>query len=301
MQYNGQEIYSIGQNEIPMNIRIDWAWEVIAKTHPEFKRENWPPDWNDPYQIYEIVVNNVCGYIPQAGAQVMDIGANFGVFTSYCALKGCDVVAYEPHPVAIRMLKETLERNKIQDKVEIVSKAIYTHAGSLPFTNSSGYEVNATWLWNNGTLMTPSANLNVDTISLDEALAQKPEWDCVKMDIEGAEFDVLESVSLDMLKRVKLLSVEFHNSHADKDRHDKISNAIKPSVFIGRNKGWFSRVCKTRALDINVCNEALAWSWVKKFQFVFKPVRFCLIQIPMLLTGAISLSGIIFLLATYIY
>ena len=220
MQYNGVEVYTIGQNEIPMSVRIDWAWTQISKFHPEFKRENWPPDWNDPYQIYEIVVNNVCGYIPQAGAQVMDIGANFGVFTAYCALKGCNVVAYEPHPVALRMLRETIQRNNIT--VEVVGKAIYTTAGTMPFCNHSGYEPNATWLWSNGTLMAGSSD-TVETISLNEALAQKPVWDCVKMDIEGAEFDVLENVSLDMLKRVKFLSVEFHNNHASQERHAAIS------------------------------------------------------------------------------
>ena len=235
MQYNGVEVYSIGQNEIPMHVRIDWAWTQISKFHPEFKRENWPADWDDPYQIYEIVVNNVCGYTPQAGAQVMDIGANFGVFTSYCALNGCNVVAYEPHPVAFRMLHESLERNGVTDKVQTVNKAIYRKSGQLPFASSSGYEPNATWVWSNGTLMGDSST-TVDTITLDEALAQKPVWDCVKMDIEGAEFDVLEVASLDMLKRIKFLTVEFHNGHASPERHHAISDRLSQVFTLAGTK-----------------------------------------------------------------
>lgn len=235
MQYSGQEIYSIGQNEIPINLRIDWAWQEITRTHPEFKREQWPTDWDDPYQLYEIVVNNVCGYIPKSGDVVMDIGANFGVFTAYCALNGCWVYAYEPHPVAYKMLKETVKRTGIRDNVEGYDFAIWTEKGiSLPFMSNSGYEIGATWLWSNGTLVVDNgpvpesrAVIHVPTVTLEEALSMEDEWDCVKMDIEGAEFDVLLDASDECLRKIKYLTIEVHNHQANKDKHDAMAARLE--------------------------------------------------------------------------
>lgn len=237
VSYNGKDVYSIGQNEVPINLRIDWAWERINATHPEFRREHWPPEWNDPYQIYEIVVNNVCGYVPKTGAQVMDIGANFGVFTAYCALAGCDVTSYEPHPVAFDMLKTTINRVGIQSRVNPINLAVWKSADHLSFMSNSGHEQGMPWIWSNGSLvvdgvMCPPQReiLQVATISLADAVAEKPEWDCVKMDIEGAEFDVLLDAPIETLKKIKYLTIEIHNGQANKQKHDEMARKLE-TVF----------------------------------------------------------------------
>jgi FkbM family methyltransferase len=228
MQYNGTEIYSIGQNEIPIDLRIDWAWQEISRLHPEFKREDWPTDWNDPYQLYEIVVNNVCGYKPHLGDMVMDIGANIGVFTAYCALNGCGVAAYEPHPVAYDMLEDTLRRLGISKTTAPLNFAIWTSRTQLPFISNSGYEPNSTWVWSNGTVMhtTGAEKLTASTITLADAVGST-EWDCVKMDIEGAEFDVLLDASDETLSRIKYLTLEVHNGYASKQRHDEMVSRLE--------------------------------------------------------------------------
>lgn len=194
----------------------NWVWSEIARRFPEFKRENFPVD--DPHTLAGMILDDCCRYVAKPGDIVMDIGANVGVFTVMCAAREARVLAFEPGFDAFQLLLETVRRNGVEGLVRPVLAAIAPVRGTTQFapsnTESDG------WRSLNGT--TGIGDVTVPVISFHEALWQNSFWDCVKMDIEGDEFDVLLSVSESDLKRIKYLTVEFHHNVEQAGKYEKV-------------------------------------------------------------------------------
>jgi len=211
----------------------DLVWRLIAANHPEMKRENFPVD--DPYMFMEIVVNNCCRFTAQPGMRVLDIGANIGVFTTLCALAGAVVVAVEPHPGARAQLEETLRRNHIENKVKIFPFAVNSYNGKCNYhpTTTTGTNIEHTWISYNGSINTSEAAIEeqIPCWALSTFIVDQ-QWDCVKMDIEGAEFDILLNTSAEIFKRIDYLTVELHNGWASLEKYKALIAKLSASFDI---------------------------------------------------------------------
>jgi len=122
-----------------------------------------------------------------AGGVVLDVGANFGVMSvimSRLSGPGGRVFAFEPIPATFEALETNIRRNGCSN-VTCLGLGVGAKAGTLRFTNSSDAATNR---------MDPSADLAVPVTSIDEFCAQKDidRIDFLKIDVEGAELQVLE-------------------------------------------------------------------------------------------------------------
>ena len=223
-----QGVSGLGDNRIPLAVRIDWVWSKVDQVQPNFKREHWTGVLDDPHQIYGMVVDDVCGFRGFPGAKVMDIGANMGVVTAVCALNGSRVVAYEANLSVFNVLLSQIQKIGIADRVTPINAAIWTTTGPVTFKSSlSKWEDPSisTWEFHNGCVFMGQFNEklaeHVSGVSLDDAIGDT-EWDCIKMDIEGAEFKVLMAASDEALKRVKFFTIELHNGWADLDTYKQL-------------------------------------------------------------------------------
>src|SRR6478672_1880739 len=63
-------------------------------------------------------------FLPRAGANVIDVGANVGLFTIYHAAAGARVLAIEPNKSAYRRLTTAIAANNLGDRVTAVHAAI---------------------------------------------------------------------------------------------------------------------------------------------------------------------------------
>lgn len=210
-----------------------WTWHEIARLHPEIKPEFF--SFDDPYMLSEIIVRNTYRYTPKPGDLVMDIGANVGVFTAKCAIGGATVVAFEPHRDAFRVLCDTVGRIRNQGYSNILVKeyplAIWKHRGMCEFypgEMSANTNPGQTWNAYNGAVLTPDAPgpAYQACITLADAV-EGFEWDCVKMDVEGAEFDILLGAPDETLQRIKYLTLELHNGWAYKAKHDALIERLR--------------------------------------------------------------------------
>lgn len=196
-------------------------WSRVAKEHPEFTPQF---DINDnPWEVENKILNNELGFIPFKGARVMDVGANAGVQTAYWALNGCDVTAYEADPETARLLNEMLVKGNL--KVKVVNAAIWSSEGNLQFT-ALGFKSGMGHTFRNGHLLAQSKNVSCNTktssgegssltcvscISLTQAVGNDI-WDFIKIDIEGAEWEVLSAIDPNTLaERVRFMQVELHD------------------------------------------------------------------------------------------
>lgn len=187
----------------------DSVWERIAKEHPEFTRAM---DISENYHtVREIVLGGAIPWAganerfkPSTGAKVMDIGANVGIYSAFCAANGADVTAYEPHPHAFAQLMAMIKNTGLP--IKAINKAVFTFTGLCPFAYHVNPDPMCTW-YNGGVNF--KDGVEVPCLSFRRAIGDTS-WDCVKMDIEGAEFDLLLNASLETLRKIKFMYLELH-------------------------------------------------------------------------------------------
>ncbi len=134
--------------------------------------------------------------------RVIDGGANMGMFTLATRRDhpGARITAFEPDPAVFAILRHNLERNGAAD-VTIVNAALGATDGDMAFT-PDGQAGGALVAGDAGGL-----RVRVDRLSryLDE------EVDFLKLNIEGAELDVLrEAAASERLRNVRAMVVEYH-------------------------------------------------------------------------------------------
>lgn len=110
---------------------------------------------------------------------VLDIGANIGVMSMIFAKRAGRVIAFEPAPRAIPMLKANTEKLA---NVEIMQVALSNRAGTAFFDEAAELDISSL----------SDSGIEVATTTLD-ALRLKP--DVIKIDVEGYEHRVLEGAT----------------------------------------------------------------------------------------------------------
>jgi len=190
------------------------VWARMALEHPEFTRDH--NALSDPYALEYLLFGDQIKLGPFKG-NVMDIGANAGILTAYWALNGATVTAYEADPTTFKILQDMIARTGLP--VTVIHAAVWKDSGAIRFRGGSCIDQNRMirggCLWvkerPDGFYEDPDAPIvTVPCVSFKDALGDK-EWDCVKMDIEGSEFEVLMSTPIESLRQIKQLQLEFHH------------------------------------------------------------------------------------------
>jgi len=156
-------------------------------------------------------------FIPRQGWTVVDLGANMGFFTCQTAFSNPDVrvVAVEPLPLYAEALKNNIKDNHLAN-ARAIEGAICGNPGlTIPIT---------VWFTAAGELKTgevPRTAARTETINargwtLPEVFsAGKVErCDLLKVDIEGAEYDLFEKIPAELWQKIQRIVMEVHNSTA---------------------------------------------------------------------------------------
>ena len=134
-----------------------------------------------------------------------DLGANHGEFGSYLAGKFKKVICVEPNP--------QLDLSGLKPNVQVERCAIGWPSSQAWF-RVSDVDVYSSLTGESAKPDTGGDDMvRVDVRTLAELFNDQPAGpiDFVKMDIEGAELDVLLGEQADVLTRIKQLTVEFHD------------------------------------------------------------------------------------------
>jgi FkbM family methyltransferase len=122
------------------------------------------------------------------GMVVVDIGAHVGIYTLYALRQlGGDgkIFSFEPTPRTFALLRDNVQVNGFLESgvVRFEQRAVSDRGGKAAFTTYGGNS-------GHNSLFAGEAEgeqIEVETVALDEALAQETRVDVVKMDAEGAE------------------------------------------------------------------------------------------------------------------
>jgi len=147
------------------------------------------------------------------GWTVMDIGAGIGEYCLYAAWEKPDVRVYgfEPFPDSFNLLQRNLEINKIYTVVTF-QKAVWSETGSvnLDLTQGEPLQISSQMIENKREEI---ESLVVEAVSLETAMdeAHIDKIDLLKLDCEGAEYEILMKSSPGTLAKIERIIMEYHD------------------------------------------------------------------------------------------
>lgn len=182
----------------------------------------------DIWSVKETLLDNYytrCGYPIGSGWTVIDIGGGIGDFTiqAACAAANNCVHAFEPTPSSFSLLEQNLRANGIQN-VEIYPTAVWSDDQEVVIDTGSGEPVQFTSQAYTGELL-EDGKVRVQANSLNTLLARLgiQRCDLMKLDCEGAEYEILFHTPDAALQQIDRIVMEYHdnagpNTHRDMER-----------------------------------------------------------------------------------
>jgi len=183
-------------------------------THFRYKLRNGATFVVRPFKFDRYIVDEIFldrAYFPDSEFSiknndvVVDIGAHIGVFTVYAAKKSnCYVYSYEPRPDNFALLKENVHLNKIEDRVKTFQYAVGGVSGNLQFS------MDPEGLGQLGG--TTGRKIIVQSTTLKEIMDSNNllKINFLKIDVEGAELDLLLNLPREYFSRIEKISMESH-------------------------------------------------------------------------------------------
>jgi len=140
---------------------------------------------------------------------VVDIGANIGSFSVLAAKKASDgaIFAYEPNKENYHMLLKNKVLNNAYNLFPF-NLAIAASKGTMEFfidkSNTAGHSIYAT---DSGTMI----KVKSDTLKSIFRTNGLKRINYLKIDAEGAEYDILLNTSSDVLRKIDKIVLEYHD------------------------------------------------------------------------------------------
>lgn len=157
--------------------------------------------------------------------RIIDGGANIGLATLYwkSLFESARITAFEPDPLSFGKLKCNLNKNNINN-VNIVQKGLWKNERKIDFRTDGADGSHLSQF--------PAENevnrSSVDVTTLDGYIDGRV--DMLKLDIEGAEYEVLKSIS-SKLSKVHNIFIEYHSYPGREQNIGSILEILKSSGF----------------------------------------------------------------------
>lgn len=150
-------------------------------------------------------------YMPEAGMVCIDIGAHIGAYALWAWSKGATVYAYEPESENFAMLCENIRRNEAFS-VTVQNVAVMGQAGVVSLYKWSKSKGNTgSYGMYYGQAQGAEAQ-EVRAVTLADVLDMSGPADVLKLDCEGAEYDILLRAPQTALDKVKRICMEWHRN-----------------------------------------------------------------------------------------
>lgn len=158
--------------------------------------------------VYEPSVSSLFCSLIEKGMTVVDVGANLGYYTLLAAKRVGDnglIIAFEPNPFMFDLLQENIRINGWKN-VQAFQLAVSDSEGKRQFNLPKLNVAAASFtIWNENDV---AESITVNAVSLDCFLQVDP--DIIKIDVEGAELEVLRGMREILVKGKVKVMCEVH-------------------------------------------------------------------------------------------
>ncbi len=153
---------------------------------------------------------------------ILDCGANVGSSVMYFKhlYPNSQVIAYEADPLIARYLEQNVASNKLTG-VQIVNKALWIHNQGIKMASEGA---------DGGGIFAQGQKQQLPSVRLRNELEKYTHIDMLKIDIEGAEYEVLADCA-DRLEHVAHLFIEFHSYMGESQRLAEILTIVTKAGF----------------------------------------------------------------------
>lgn len=164
---------------------ISMAYECIAR---------------DDYQLHYLNIKE--------NGVIIDIGAHIGSFSLAAARKfsKAKILSFEPSPTNFAALERNIRLNKFWN-IKPFNKAVSaTESGISFYINPINSAANSIYNFN-------GLEVKVQSITLKKILEENRIEKCgfLKMDCEGAEYDILLNAPEEVLRKIETIAIEYHS------------------------------------------------------------------------------------------
>ena len=162
------------------------------------------------------------------GWHVLDVGAGIGDFSLQAAYgnPNTKVYAYEPFPESYQLLYKNIKLNGF-DNIQPVNAALWGTEGTLKLDTSSGEPLQIMSLDSRDEKDIQGV-VEVNAISMGGVFYQLgiENFDIVKLDCEGAEYEILMNTSAAIFKKIDRIIMEYHDID-ENYHHQKLASFLK--------------------------------------------------------------------------
>jgi len=182
-----------------------FTWELMDNG----KRTGYHHQFNELYFMYNEFTNGCVyeryGCTIDKDDIVVDVGANVGIFANLASQKGAKkIYSFEPGDLAMSCLVKNAPSN-----AELFKYALGNVDGKVNL-----------YLPSEGDTMSASCKMKyrlknmVDATTIDNLFADGvfDKIDFLKIDAEGSEFDIINGISDNNLKKIKKIAMEYHSN-----------------------------------------------------------------------------------------
>ncbi len=139
---------------------------------------------------------------------IIDCGANIGLASIYFkeTYPNSMVISFEPDPKIFKILQQNIKDRNYQN-IELYNCAIFNKTGKVSFQQEGGFSGRVPYRNDIENIIT------VDCIDLNEVLLKYNTIDFLKIDIEGAENELLPVIKKSLVRVINIF-IEYH-SHTE--------------------------------------------------------------------------------------
>ncbi len=209
--------------------KISWLGEKLLKHQDDqsVKQRNFGEftlNYIRPYEVIktykEIFTEEIYKFKSDATHPVIiDCGANIGLSTLYfsIAYPNSKVYAFEPDETLFKLLESNIAANQLSN-VHLHKEAVWIENTILSFSNkgSEASQIDTTG----------QSATKVKAIQLAAFLSNFERVDFLKMDIEGAEFEVVKDCK-DQLAKVQNFFLEYHGTSNETNKLIELLEIVK--------------------------------------------------------------------------
>jgi FkbM family methyltransferase len=133
---------------------------------------------------------------------VLDIGGNIGLFSLFIANQNTNakIVAYEPEDENYEIFSKNITKNKLN--IDLVKKAVSDVNGVIYLDANHGLT----------TTNKAAGSQSVQCININDLIKEHDlnHIDILKMDVEGAEYEIFSVIEDEILKSIDYITMELH-------------------------------------------------------------------------------------------
>lgn len=160
--------------------------------------------WVEIEEIIGTFIRRDYGEVPK-GSVVVDVGASLGSFSLYAAQQGAKVFAFEPAPASFEILSQNIRLNGWQDRISPFPQCVGGKAGKRDFFISKLSPLSSFYAGEG-----KKTTVNCTTLGKIFKEQRLPRLDILKLDCEGAEYEILYQTPSKVLRRIGEIRLEYH-------------------------------------------------------------------------------------------